>query len=667
MNRLALRLLRAGGARPALLLVSSAVGMLLLLAALATPRAHDHQVWLQAARSDPAPYTGTAPHLLWQFDDRLPIAGHRLMRASVAATGAGAPPPLGAARTPRPGEVFVSRALASALHGPDGTLLREALPGRVDGTLTDAIVSRPGELIYMVGYRASDLSRRIDFPLVRPVRELAPRNLAAATSGLESFVYEVGFAVLIAAALMTIALVLANASRVGARRREGRLSALRLAGADNGQIARIVATEAAITALPGALIGALVALELRSHVESWPFGAAPILSRDLTLPGWELLLAVVALPAIAFASALYAVRGAATDPLAASRRTQTVRPSALTLLVPLAGWALLLAAVGAGPGIGQQGKELVAIAGTCIAAAGVALAGPWLAWWCADLARRVARGPALLLGARGLRAHPRTSFRAVASLVLGLFVVSLSLTYFDSQVSIAPRTTQGTPAATSELTVFGGYAPQLLQPALAHAIARIPGVRSARLLGSQHQPSRRIVVATDGRASAVSRVVALSERVNPDLQVSPGSRYDFATGNDARAIERTLLDDSQTLLWILDALAAASLAVAAIDGIGDRRRTLSALTAVGVAPGILRRSIAFELLVPFAIAAFSAIAFGVVIGETLAALTSHASLSIPWATLLRWLGIAAVAAIVATVATATRVNAAIRPEHLRSE
>ncbi|MEO9174518.1 MAG: FtsX-like permease family protein [Gaiellales bacterium] len=665
MNRLALRLIRAGGVRPGLLLVSSAVGMLILLAALATPHAHDRQVYRQAARSDPRPYTGPLDHLIWQFDERLPIAGHLLERASVASTGRGAPAPLGASRVPRPGEVFVSPALARALRGPDGTLLRDALPGRVDGGLSDAILSQPGELVYMVGYPASELALTSDFPRARAVRGFVPRDLAAVSG--QGFVYRVGFAVLIAAALVTITLVIANAARVGARRREARMSALRLVGADSHQVARIIATEAAITSLPGALLGALIALVLRSAVESWPFGVSPILSHDLTMPAWELALALAALPVIAFTSALYAMRGAAIDPLGVRRSRPAPRPRALSLLVPLAGWVILLGAVEAGSGLPEQQRELVAVIGTCTAAAGIALSGPWLAARSADLGHRLARGPAVLLGSRGLQADPSTSFRAVASLVLGLFVVSLSLTYFAAQLSVGPTAAPPSRAETTRLTVYSAYAPQLLGPALARSLRAIPGVRQARLVGGQYQPTRRIVVTTDGRPSALSRIVATSERVNPNLEVSPGGLYDFGSVGSSSALERTLLDDSQTLLWILDALAAASLAVAAIDGIGDRRRTLAALTAIGVPAGTLRRALAIEILVPFSVAAVTAAALGVVFGETLAALTSHASASIPWSTLIRWLGIAGVAALAATIATATRVGAAIRPEHLRSE
>jgi hypothetical protein len=668
MNRLALRLLRAGGARPALLLVSSAVGMLLLLAALATPRAHDHQVWLQAARSDPAPYTGTAPHLLWQFDDRLPIAGKQLMRAAVAATGPGAPAPLGAPRVPRPGEIFVSAALAQALAGPDGAVLREALPGRVTGRLSNAIVSAPNELIYMVGYRASQLALPGNpFSRPRPVLRLVPRESAAESAGTDGFIFTLGFAVLIAAALVTIALMIANASRIGTRRREARLSALRLAGADSRQIARLIATEAAITALPGALLGALIARELRAQVQSWPFGIWPVLSRDLTLPTWELLLAIATVPAVAFASALLAVRGGAGAPLTGRHRTSSA-PHARSLLVPLAGWSLLALAALGGDRLTNQGKELVAIVGASVAAAGVAMSGPWIASRCADLARRLARGPAVLLGARQLRAHPRAGFRAVSSLVLGLFVVSLSLTYFESRVPFSVEPAKPVPTARQELAVaiYSTYAPRIVDRQLAQTVGAIEGVRSAQLRGAAGSSSRMLLVTTNGSASTISRVAGAAEHASPALTISADGYYP-PTEDDPAQVKRTLLDDAQSLLWILDALAAASLAVAAIDGIGDRRRMFSSLTAVGVPASTLRRAVAIEVLVPFAIAAITAVAFGVVVGATLVGLTAHLSASVPWSTLLRWLGIAAVAAIVATLATATRVNAAIRPEHLRSE
>jgi hypothetical protein len=669
MIPLALKLVRAGGARPGLLLVSSTIGMLLLLAALATPHAHDRQVKREAVRSDPTSYTGTAPHLLWQFDERLPIAGHQLLRASVAATGAGAPLPLGAARVPRPGEVFVSRALGKALRGPDGPLLRDALPGPADGMLSDAIVSRPNEFVYMVGYREAQLAPGGRFSRVRPVREFVPRDSSTGSAGAEGFAYEAGFAVVIAAALVTIALVVANASRVGARRRETSLSALRLAGAESGQIARLIAIEAAITALPGALIGAVIAVELRSAVESWPFGIWPVLSNDLTMPTWELVLAVAAMPAVAFASALLAMRGAASDPLGARQRTLTSRPPGAILLVPLVGWGLLLAASGVGDGLSQYGKELAAITGTCVAAVGMALCGPWLASRCGSLARRLARGPATLLGAGQLCAHPRTGFRAVASLILGLFVVSLSVTYFESHVAFAARAgaPPPTPGRVGAISIYSTRSPRTVDRKLEQALAAIPGVGAARLLGGQDQPSRRILVTIDKRAATISRIVAVTERASPSLEVSPASNYWLATGTYSSGIERTLLDDAQSLLWILDALAAASLAISAIDGIADRRRAFSALAAIGAPANALRRAVALELLVPFAVVAVTAVAFGVLVGITLVALTSHVSVHVPWRTLLDWLGIASIAAFVATLATATRVDAAIRPEHLRGE
>jgi hypothetical protein len=664
VTRLALKLVRAGGARPSLLLLSSVIGMLLLLAALATPHAHDRQVYREAARSDPQAYAGDSPHLLWRFEERLPIAGHQLLRASVAATGPGAPPPLGASRVPRPGEVFVSRALARALHGPDGELLRAALPGRVDGHLTDAIVSRPDELVYMVGYDQMQLASSSTFTSTFPVRDFVPR--AGWASGTRGFAYDVGFAVLIAAALVTIALVVANASRVGARRRESRLSALRLAGAQSGQIAKLIAVEAAITALPGALVGALVAIELRSVVESWPFGIWPVLSSDLTMPAWEFALTVASIPTLAFASALLAMRGVANDPLGVKQRVLNSRPAGAILLVPLAGWGCLLLAVGVGNGFSQYGKELAAIIGTCVAAAGVALCGPWLASRCADLAHHFAHGPATLLGSRQLHAHPRTGSRAIASLVLGLFVVSLSVTYFESQVVFAGNA-PFTAAPFAQISVYSERSPRDVDRKLQQALNAIPGVRAAQLLGGANQPSRRILLTADKGPAVISRLVATAERLSPNLAVSPGSDYAPIYGSDPRSFERTLIDDAQSILWILDALAAASLAISALDGIGDRRRSFSALAAIGVPASTLRRAVAFELLVPFAITSLAAIAFGVAVGITLIALTSHLSPHVPWSTLFHWLAIASLAAVVATAATVTRVNAAVRPEHLRSE
>jgi hypothetical protein len=664
--RLALRLVRAGGVRPGLLLVSSAIGMLLLLAALATPHAHDRQVAREDARSNPVQYHGSAPHLLWLFSNRPPVAGHELLRAAVAASAPGAPAPLGATRIPPRGQVYVSAALARALDGPDGAKLTLALPGTVTGRLSNAIVTRPGDLIYMVGYRAAEMRSTAFIP----VRAFTPASIGDEGPLAAGFQYTVGFAVLIAAALVTIALVIANASRVGARRREARLSAMRLVGADRRQIAGLIALEAAITALPGALIGALAAFELRAAISSWPFGIWPILSSDLTMPVWELLLAVAALPVLAFASALLAMHRAAIDPLGTQRRALTSRPRAISLLVPLAGWALLAVASLMGARVPAQSKELIAIVGASIAAVGVAISGPWLAVRCAELARRLARGPAVLLGARQLGAHPRGAFRAIASLVLGLFVVSLSLTYFESHfpTPVASATGSVPSAIDSRVAVVATYGQgRLVDPALAHALGTLTGVRSATLRGGVGEATRTLLLTTDGSQATLGRIAGAVERTSPGLTSSPVDSYLLPGSDDPGQLKRTLLDDAQTVLWILDALAAASLAVAAIDGISDRKRSLAALTALGVPTSALRRAIALEVLAPFAIASVSAVAFGVLVGATLVELTSNVSLAVPWGTLASWLAIAALAAIAATIATTTRIGSAIRPEHLRSE
>ena len=654
--RLALMLARTGGYRPWLVFAGSALGIVFLLAALALPHAHDAQVVREASRSDPAPSTGTAPHLLWRWAWSGPVAGHDVLVANVAETTAGAPPPLGAASTPRPGEILVSPALARSLRGPAGPLLRLRLPGTVVGTLRPGLVSRPGEEIAMVGYRPEQLDR-----LGTPVRSFAPAN--DPWSSRDGFDYQVGFTVVLVSILIAVCLFIANVSRVSSARRDDRLAALRLVGLSQRTAAIVIALEAGLASIPGVVVGVAIALAMRASAESWPLVTWPILMRDLTMPVWELAIGCLALPVIAFAGALLAARHAIGSPLTASRRSRTDRPRARVLLLPLAGWAGLAASAQIGDRAigGDHGKNLLVIASCAVTAAGLALSGPWLVSQTAAALGRVARSAWPLLGARQLAAHPRVGFRAVAMLVMALFTTTLGFTYYGSAVAFSARG-EGTFTSGSERTTstVAWLPPVSLRERdeLARTLRATPGVTAVS------PGAGRLVVKTDGRAETDARVQGAAGRAGPGwFAYAHSSPAPVATVS----LKRQALHDADALLWLIDGLAAVSLVIAALDGISTRRRAFASLAAVGVSAGTLRRAVTLEVLVPFAVAAVTAIAFGVAVGGTLVAITTRIPLTVPWDAIARYAAFALVAALVAATLTALRVAAVVRPEGLRME
>ena len=143
MIALSLSLLAGGGRRGAMRLVlivaGVAVGFVFLLGALAIGPARDAQDARQAARDYPlgAAVTDRRPALLWDASRTAwsSIGDRQLHVIEVAATGPGAPLPLGATRIPAPGEVLVSPALGRLLDSRSGRVYRLRFPGHVAGTL----------------------------------------------------------------------------------------------------------------------------------------------------------------------------------------------------------------------------------------------------------------------------------------------------------------------------------------------------------------------------------------------------------------------------------------------------------------------------------------------------------------------------------------------------
>jgi cell division protein FtsX len=120
------------------------------------------------------------------------------------------------------------------------------------------------------------------------------------------------------------------------------------------------------------------------------------------------------------------------------------------------------------------------------------------------------------------------------------------------------------------------------------------------------------------------------------------------------------------------AIAAATMLVTAVDAVGERRRSLATLAAVGASRSVLRRALAIETTLPML--------SGVVLGLAAAILgtwmvfkgvTAYEGIdempTIQWRSLGYVVVFAIVATIVATIATFPSLGRAIRPDSLRME
>jgi len=355
-----------------------------------------------------APAPGTE---LWHYSDDI-VAGRTIERLDVAALGPNAPVPPGVPRLPASGQYDASPALAALLRSTPRDELGDRFPGTLVGTIGNAALSGPDELVAFVGYRPDQLAAVPTAFRVTAI-ETAPGRQVWSPFFAKAFV------VAAIAFVFPILILVGTATRLAAARREERYAALRLAGAAPGQVSVVASVDAAVAALLGTLLGVAIFLAVRPALAR----AALTNTRyfpDLVTPtvlGYACLL--VGVPVAAATAAVLSLRRVRISPLGVSRRATPPPPRARRLVPLLAGIALLAAglALTTSDSIGAP-----AYPGLIVVLIGLVVAGPWLTVQAGRLAGRLGRGAPALLAARRLADNPKAAFRTVSGLVLAVFL-----------------------------------------------------------------------------------------------------------------------------------------------------------------------------------------------------------------------------------------------------
>jgi hypothetical protein len=228
--------------------------------------------------------------------------------------------------------------------------------------------------------------------------------------------------VLLVVPLLTVG---ASAARLAARRRDDRLSSLRLLGATRGTVATLTVLEAAADAFVGAVVGLVLYAATAPLLGLLRFRGAP-LGDAVWLPWFALPLVVVVVVVLAALSAAAGLRGVVVTPLGVRTRQRAATAGWVRALVAA---VVLLAGVGSFQVLGLFGElgGIVAVVGVLAAAFGgmllaLDLAGPW---WVAVRARRMLRRAddvPRLLAARRVLDDPKVAWRQVGGLAMTSFV-----------------------------------------------------------------------------------------------------------------------------------------------------------------------------------------------------------------------------------------------------
>jgi hypothetical protein len=501
--RLGLRLTigagRQGLARLFLIASGIALAVGLLLAAIGIFPAEDAVEQRQAARQfdvldrrEPVPHD----HLLIDYTESA-FGDRAIVTTFVASVGAHPPTPPWLDRLPEPGEVVASPALAEILSSSEGALLRPRFPGRVIATLEDRWLLHPRELVAYVGAEPGELSRYREVAVrFGPDPEHHGGGLSTG-SAIEQPLYQVAFLVSIGLMIPIVVFVVTGA-RLSASARESRLAAIRLVGGTPAQVRLVAAAESLVAGVLGCILGIGLFLGTRP-VLAWlappgnrwfPSDIAP--SAPLVM---AVLLGVIGLTLVA---SLLSLRRVAVTPLGVVRGARRPIRAAWRWLMLAVGLGGLLIVMLAGRTVIGNNKIIipVLVASYGLTGLGAAASAPLAGSAIVSFLARVLGGTGLMLGARRLKADPRTAGRMVAGVVI--VVIAATVTSLYVGVYEAAAGDAYFPSSLQASTVI--VEPLTPEPIQYQILGDVPGVRDVAPAWLGYTRHNYTVLVTDCRA-----------------------------------------------------------------------------------------------------------------------------------------------------------------------
>ncbi|MGW0362248.1 ABC transporter permease [Streptomyces sp. NPDC002990] len=509
------------------------LGVALLLISAALPSALTARHEREDARSTLASPTAQAPgrgtllianaHQTYHgtdFDGRL-----------VRAEGPDAPVPPGLTRIPGPGEMAVSPALADLLRSAEGKLLRERLDGRITETIGDAGLVGPGELYFYAGHAQLSPSGPEDYRVKRVTgfSEAEREELDPVLMLLVVLTF--------VALLLPVAVFIATAVRFGGERRDRRLAALRLIGADRRMVRRIAAGEALGGALAGLGLGVVFFLTGRRLVGSFTLQQRSVFPADLDPSVWLAVLVAVTVPAAAVAVTLFALRGVVIEPLGVIR---TAKPSRRRvwwrLLLPVGGLGLLAPMSGRGNDHGDFNQWQVS-GGVVLLLVGITALLPWMLERCVV---GMSGGPvSWQLAVRRLQVGSGGAARLVNGIAVAVAgAIALQMLFSGVEDDYTEETGQGPSGAAVSILLPHGT--ETRAEALAERVSRAEGIAQTVPLTTFSAAHRTpepgpVISVTTGTCEALREVAELGSCQDGDAFVLTGAPTAGEGADDATA------------------------------------------------------------------------------------------------------------------------------------
>lgn len=407
---------REGWTRTVLTAVGVGLGVALLLIAAAVPAMMNTRDQKRVARdvSIGSYIAKPTDRTLLTADAATVYRDKAVSGTLLHAEGPRAEAPPGVAKLPAAGEMVVSPALKKLLRSTP--LLRERIPYTITGTIGHAGLMGPGELVYYAGS---------DHLTARNAQYAGGNAVRVAGFGYHSNSDVMGptlqllLVVMLVVLLLPVAVFIGTAVRLGGERRDRRLAALRLVGADIRMTRRIAAGEALLGSLLGLALGAvffLVARQLAAHVTIRDITAYP---QDLAPNPALTVLIALAVPLAAVVVTLLSLRGIVIEPLGVVRQgIGRKRRLWWRLLIPVVGLGLLAPLFGTVNSTSVDLNQYQTAAGAVLLLFGVTAVLPWVV---EAVVSRLRGGPvAWQLATRRLQLNSSASARLVSGVTVAV-------------------------------------------------------------------------------------------------------------------------------------------------------------------------------------------------------------------------------------------------------
>ena len=631
-------------------------------------------------------------------------------------------------KTPRPGEYYLSKALADAVaeYPEDNILARFGKNTKYLGVIPSEYTASPDALMIVRGASAEEVAESDAFTKSQGQPSYFADVYRTDANGLKSdakigpvavIVFSVGGTIL----LFPIVIFVSVATQLGAAQREKRYAALRLIGATKRQVGLILMLESLLASVVGVIIGLGAFWLLQAPLQDFKMDGMRFNPSDLALTGTQYALIIGLTLGLTMFVNWRRMRRAQISPLGVSRSVEKVKKlRAWRALVPALGIAFF-AWLSSKPGRDwlDANKEsaipmLLLTTALLLVMFGLILAGGWLTNKLSLLAARWANNASMLIAGKRTAVHSRTIFRSVSGVVLALFAGSFYLTATSGIEGLNAQAIKdngfsqlkrGT-AIVIGRSLPGGMAEQLQQKSYITSVATIYPREDGDVIRCQDLATYTEHTCPNNARSdqfallnfdapVVKNVSLINDKVDTNgakeylvtlksdndieklrtLVTAKANQYDLTyavSGTDSKKPHinptiREFADLAYVGIGVTLFVAVASLIVSTIGGLMERRRSLYTLRLSGMRLAQLKRLVMVESVAPLLTTSILSCGFGVWTGAVFTSTFSTTLKPVLTPTYFAIVGIGLAAAIIGIYLILPMVDKLTRAEANQTE